>query len=131
LGNLKNNNSKNEYYLTDVVNMAVEEGKTIIGIKSDTWIEVMGINTRKELADAERSLQEKMIGELMARGVGFADPARVDIRGNLVCGKDVFIDVNTIFEGDVELGNNVTIESNNVIVDTKVGNKTVVGKPKE
>ena len=126
LGNLKNNNSKNEYYLTDVVNMAVEEGKTIIGIKSDTWIEVMGINTRKELADAERSLQEKMIGELMAQGVGFADPARVDIRGNLVCGKDVFIDVNTIFEGDVELGNNVTIESNNVIVDTKVGNKTVV-----
>ena len=64
----------------------------------------MGINDKKQLAEAERALQARLVDELMAQGVGFADPARVDIRGTLVCGKDVFIDVNAVFEGDVSLG---------------------------
>jgi bifunctional UDP-N-acetylglucosamine pyrophosphorylase/glucosamine-1-phosphate N-acetyltransferase len=88
--------------------------------------EVMGINDKKQLAEAERALQARLVDELMAQGVGFADPARVDIRGTLKCGKDVFIDVNAVFEGDVELGDNVRIESNNLVRDSKLGAGTVV-----
>ncbi len=86
----------------------------------------MGINDKKQLAEAERALQLKRVTALMEAGVGLADPARVDIRGTLKCGKDVFIDVNAIFEGDVVLGDNVTIESNNLIRDSKLGSGTLV-----
>ena len=86
----------------------------------------MGINDKKQLAEAERALQLKRVAALMEAGVGFADPARVDVRGTLKCGKDVFIDVNAVFEGDVVLGDNVTIESNNLIRDSRLGNGTLV-----
>jgi bifunctional UDP-N-acetylglucosamine pyrophosphorylase/glucosamine-1-phosphate N-acetyltransferase len=86
----------------------------------------MGINDKKQLAEAERALQARLVDELMADGVGFADPARVDIRGTLTCGKDVFIDVNAVFEGDVSLGDGCTVESNNLIRDSKLGPGTVV-----
>ena len=104
LNDLGNDNAQGEYYLTDVVAMAVAEGINVKGIKADNWTEVMGINDKKQLAEAERALQARLVDELMAQGVGFADPARVDIRGKLECGKDVFIDVNAVFEGDVSLG---------------------------
>jgi len=126
LNNLGNDNVQGEYYLTDVIAMAVQDGINVKGTKADTWVEVMGINDKKQLAEAERALQARLVDELMQQGVGFADPARVDIRGNLTCGKDVFIDVNAIFEGDVSLGDGVRIESNNLIRDSKVGAGTVV-----
>ena len=126
LGRLNNDNKQGEYYLTDVIAMAVEDGITVHGIKADSQEEVMGINDKKQLAEAERALQMKRVAALMEAGVGFADPARVDIRGTLKCGKDVFIDVNAIFEGDVVLGDNVTIESNNLIRDSRLGSGTLV-----
>jgi len=126
LENLGNDNAQGEYYLTDVIAMAVNDGVTVHGIKADTWTEVMGINDKKQLAEAERALQARLVDELMKEGVGFADPARVDIRGTLTCGKDVFIDVNAVFEGDVVLGDGVKIESNNLVRDSKLGAGTVL-----
>ena len=126
LENLGNDNAQGEYYLTDVIAMAVNDGITVHGIKADTWTEVMGINDKKQLAEAERALQARLVDELMKDGVGFADPARVDIRGTLTCGKDVFIDVNAVFEGDVVLGDGVKIESNNLLRDSSIGAGTVL-----
>ena len=126
LENLGNENAQGEYYLTDVVAMAVSDGVPVRGIKADNWTEVMGINDKKQLAEAERALQARLVDELMAQGVGFADPARVDIRGKLECGKDVFIDINAVFEGDVYLGDGTKIESNNLIRDSRLGAGTVV-----
>ncbi|MGI9234058.1 MAG: bifunctional UDP-N-acetylglucosamine diphosphorylase/glucosamine-1-phosphate N-acetyltransferase GlmU [Woeseiaceae bacterium] len=126
LKDLSNDNAQGEYYLTDVIAMAVNDKVTVHGIKASSPVEVMGINDKKQLAEAERALQARLVDELMKEGVGFADPARVDIRGSLKCGKDVFIDVNAVFEGDVELGDGVTIESNNLIRDSHLGAGTVV-----
>lgn len=126
LANLGNDNSQGEYYLTDVIALAVADGVKVHGIKADSSVEVMGINDKKQLAEAERALQARLVDELMQEGVGFADPARVDIRGTLKCGKDVFIDVNAVFEGDVELGDGTTVESNNLIRDSKLGASTLV-----
>lgn len=126
LARLRSDNSQGEYYLTDIIEMAVADGVQVAGIKADDWIEVMGINDKKQLADAERALQARRVDELMKQGVGFADPARVDIRGTLRCGQDVFIDVNTVFEGDVELGDRVRVEASNLIRDSRIGGDTVV-----
>ena len=123
---LGNDNAQGEYYLTDVIAMAVNDGISVHGIKADSWTEVMGINDKKQLAEAERALQARLVDELMQQGVGFADPARVDIRGTLACGKDVFIDVNAVFEGDVELGDGTKIESNNLVRDCKLGPGTLL-----
>jgi bifunctional UDP-N-acetylglucosamine pyrophosphorylase/glucosamine-1-phosphate N-acetyltransferase len=126
LGGLDNDNSQGEYYLTDVIGLAVGDGCVVHGVKADSWVEVMGINHKKQLAEAERALQARLVEELMTEGVGFADPARVDIRGKLHCGKDVYIDVNAVFEGEVTLGDNVSIESNNLVRDSQLGDGTVV-----
>jgi len=126
LSDLGNDNSQGEYYLTDVIAMAVANNVAVHGIKADTGTEVMGINDKKQLAEAERALQARLVDELMQDGVGFADPARVDIRGTLKCGKNVFVDVNAIFEGDVHLGDGTRVESNNVIRNSNLGAGTVV-----
>jgi bifunctional UDP-N-acetylglucosamine pyrophosphorylase/glucosamine-1-phosphate N-acetyltransferase len=126
LAGLGNDNAQGEYYLTDVIAMAVNDGVAVHGVKADSWTEVMGINDKKQLAEAERALQARLVDELMQQGVGFADPARVDIRGTLRCGKDVFIDVNAVFEGDVKLGDGVQIESNNLVRESRLGAGTVV-----
>jgi bifunctional UDP-N-acetylglucosamine pyrophosphorylase/glucosamine-1-phosphate N-acetyltransferase len=126
LDNLGNDNAQGEYYLTDVIAMAVNDGITVHGIKATNQDEVMGINDKKQLAEAERALQARLVDELMTEGVGFADPARVDIRGTLTCGKDVFIDINAVFEGDVELGDGSKIESNNLIRDSRLGPGSLV-----
>lgn len=86
----------------------------------------MGAKDKKQEAAAERARQLELVDALMEQGVSFADPARVDIRGKLTCGKDVFIDVNAVFEGDVSLGDNARIEPNNVIRDSVIGNGTVI-----
>lgn len=126
LGNLSNDNSQGEYYLTDIVGMAVADGTVVHGVITNDRVETMGINDRRQLAEAERALQRRLVEELMDQGVAFADPDRVDIRGNLTCGQDVFIDVNAIFEGDVSLGDNVKVESNNVIRDCRIGSGSVI-----
>ena len=126
LGRLSNDNAQGEYYLTDVIAMAVADGVAVQGVKAPNQVEVMGINDRKQLAEAERALQTRLVEELMRDGVGFADPARVDIRGKLSCGRDVFIDVNAVFEGDVTLGSGVRVEANNVIRDSVLGDGVVV-----
>ena len=126
LGNLNNDNSQGEFYLTDVVGMAVADGVVVHGVMTDDQVETMGINDRRQLAEAERALQRRLVDELMEQGVTFADPDRVDIRGKLTCGKDVVIDVNAIFEGDVNLDDNVKVESNNLIRDCRIGNGTVI-----
>lgn len=126
LSAIGNNNAQGEYYLTDVVALAVKDGVNVNGIEADNGTEVMGINDKKQLAEAERALQARLVDELMTQGVGFADPARVDIRGTLICGKDVFIDVNAIFEGEVHLGDGSHIESNNLIRDSRLGSHTIV-----
>jgi len=126
LDNLDNDNAQAEYYLTDVIAMAVADGIEVHGIKAPNQDEVMGINDKKQLAEAERTLQGRLVDELMSEGVGFADPARVDIRGTLTCGRDVFIDINAVFEGDVQLGDGVRIEPNNLIRDSRLGDETVV-----
>jgi len=126
LSNLSNDNSQGEYYLTDVIAMAVADNVEVHGIKANTGAEVMGINDKKQLAEAERALQARLVDELMQDGVGFADPARVDIRGTLKCGNDVFIDVNAVFEGSVELGDGTIIESNNLIRNSNLGARTIV-----
>lgn len=125
LGKLDNDNSQGEYYLTDIIAMAVSEGVLVHGIRASGEEEVMGINDKRQLADAERALQRRLVNDLMEKGVGFADPARVDIRGTLRCGKDVFIDVNAVFEGDVELGDGVCIEANNLVRDSRLGSGTI------
>ncbi len=126
LERLSSDNSQGEYYLTDIVGLAVEDGTVVHGVKADSQVEIMGINDRKQLAEAERALQRRLVDQLMAQGVSFADPDRVDIRGDLTCGKDVFIDANAIFEGTVTLGDNATIESNNLIRDSEIGAGTVI-----
>ena len=126
LSQLGNDNAQGEYYLTDVIGMAVADGVEVRGVKAADQVEVMGINDKKQLAAAERALQARLVDELMANGVGFADPSRVDIRGKLTCGRDVFIDVNVVFEGDVTLGDGVHIESNNLIRDSYLGEGTVI-----
>jgi len=126
LAAITNDNAQGEYYVTDVLGIAHRDGATVNGVKTDNWTEVMGINDKKQLAEAERALQARLVDELMAQGVGFADPARVDIRGTLTCGKDVFIDVNAVFEGEVHLGDGTKIESNNLVRDSKLGPNTLV-----
>ena len=126
LGQLGNDNSQGEYYLTDVIGMAVRGGVVVRGVKTDRRVELMGINDKKQLAEAERALQLRLVNKLLEEGVTFADPARVDIRGDLQCGRDVFIDVNVVFEGNVVLGDNVTIKMNNLVRDSQIGNGTTI-----
>ncbi len=126
LDRLDNDNSQGEYYLTDIIAMAVADGVGVHGVKAPDEEEVLGINDKRQLADAECALQRRLVNELMAQGVGFADPHRVDIRGTLTCGRDVYIDANAIFEGDVVLGDDVVIESNNLIRDSRIGAGTVI-----
>lgn len=122
LPKLSNDNAQNEYYLTDIVKMAVADGISIAAIEPEHAFEIEGVNNRQQLASLERSWQGKLVHDLQVAGVQFADPSRVDIRGNLSAGQDVFVDVNVVFEGDCELGDNVYIEAGNVIKNSQIGN---------
>lgn len=124
LGNLSNNNSQNEYYLTDVIEMAAKEGKRVSSAQPQWHREVEGVNNRAQLASLECAYQLREANDLMMDGVSLADPHRIDIRGKLTTGEDVFIDINAIFEGDVTLGNNVKIGPNCVLKNCTVGDNT-------
>jgi bifunctional UDP-N-acetylglucosamine pyrophosphorylase/glucosamine-1-phosphate N-acetyltransferase len=126
LAKLDNDNAQGEYYLTDVIARAAEAGTKILGTVIASPTEVLGINDRSQLAIAERMLQRRIAQDLMSRGVTFADPARIDVRGTLTVGRDVFIDVGAVFEGDVELGDRVRIEPYAVIANSKLGAGTIV-----
>ena len=126
LGKLKNNNSQGEYYLTDIVAMAVKDKIKVNPLVSPTVAEVLGINDKVQLAEVEGLRRAQVARDLMIAGVTLADPARLDVRGTLRHGSDVFIDVNAVFEGEVTLGNRVRIGPNCVVRDTKIGDDTEI-----
>ena len=120
LSGLKNDNAQKEYYLTDVIEMAAREGTRITSVHPQRRWEVMGVNNKVQLAELERIFQLEAARELMMQGVGLADPARLDVRGRLSCGRDVFIDVNCVFEGEVKLGDDVRIGANSVLKNVEI-----------
>ena len=127
LPQLGNRNAQGEYYLTDVVGLAAAEGMAIVTANPDAGWETDGINSKAQLAALERIHQRNIAEALMEQGVTLADPARIDVRGTLECGRDVFIDVNCVFEGRVVLGDGARINANCVIQDAVVGAGSVIG----
>lgn len=124
LSQLSNNNAQGEYYLTDVVGFAVRDGVEVVHAEPDAEWETAGVNSKVQLAELERILQLNQAKALMEAGVMLADPARIDIRGTLVCGTDVEIDVGCVFEGQVSLGNKVKIGPYCVLKNTSIGDQT-------
>lgn len=115
LQRLKSDNAQGEYYLTDIVAMAVADGVAVTSVVAVDSAEVFGVNSKKDLATLERAYQNQIAEQLLAQGVTLADPARIDVRGSLNCGQDVAIDVNCVFEGTVTLGHHVQVSANCVI----------------
>lgn len=124
LPELSADNAQGEYYLTDVIAMAAESGVRIEAIQPALEQEVQGVNNRAQLAQLERWYQREQAERLMESGVTLADPARIDVRGRLSVGTDSFIDINTLFEGEVELGENVTVGPNCMISNSRIGPNT-------
>ena len=144
LAGLRNDNAQGEYYLTDIVAMAVAEGTAVVASPAPDETEVLGVNSPLQLADLERRFQRRQAEALMEAGVRMADPARFDLRGTLACGQDVEIDVGCVFEGEVTLGDgarigahcvirnahigaNVTIQPFTLMDDAKIGAGAIVG----
>ena len=144
LDKLENNNAQGEFYLTDVIAMAANDGKTIRSAQPASAVEVEGVNNRVHLAKLERAFQLEQAQNAMLAGATLADPSRFDVRGDLTVGNDVVIDVNCVFEGTVTLGSNVrigpncllqncqvadnaVIEANSIIQEAQVGNDCQVG----
>lgn len=120
LSQLTNNNAQGEYYLTDIVALAVQQGAAVVAeITDDEW-SVTGINSKTDLSSIERVYQTRIAQKLLQQGVTLSDPARLDVRGTLTCGRDVEIDVNCVFEGNVTLGDNVKIAANCVIKNANI-----------
>jgi bifunctional UDP-N-acetylglucosamine pyrophosphorylase/glucosamine-1-phosphate N-acetyltransferase len=121
LSKLKNSNAQGEYYLTDIIAMAVADGIAVNTVHPhDRW-EVEGVNDKKQLAELERAHQKAQATALMTQGVTVIDPARIDVRGTLTCGADVEIDVNCVFEGNVQLADGVKIGANCNIKNASIG----------
>jgi len=126
LGKLTNRNAQREYYLTDVVSLAVGEGVPVRAVKVDDAWEVAGVNSKRELAALERQYQAKEADRLLGEAVTLADPARIDVRGELTCGADVAIDVNCVFEGKVTLADGVRIGPNCLLRNVRIGAGTQI-----
>ena len=127
LPTLGNRNAQGEYYLTDIVALAVAEGLPVVTTHPDADWETEGVNSKLQLAQLERVFQQNLAERLMEQGVTLADPSRIDVRGELVCGRDVSIDVNCVFEGRVVLGDGVRVKANCVLEDAVVGAGSIVG----
>jgi bifunctional UDP-N-acetylglucosamine pyrophosphorylase/glucosamine-1-phosphate N-acetyltransferase len=127
LPSLGNRNAQGEYYLTDIVALAVAEGMPVVTAHPDAAWETEGVNSKLQLAALERVHQRNVAERLMEAGVTLADPARIDVRGELVCGRDVSIDVNCVFEGRVVLGDGVQVRANCVLENAVVGAGSIVG----
>jgi bifunctional UDP-N-acetylglucosamine pyrophosphorylase / glucosamine-1-phosphate N-acetyltransferase len=121
LTKLSNNNSQKEYYLTDIVAKAVQDGVIVTSAQPDFAWEADGVNSKTQLAQLERTFQEALANDLMEAGVQIIDPKRIDIRGSLSCGRDVFIDINAVFEGHVHLADGCQIGPNVVIKNASIG----------
>jgi bifunctional UDP-N-acetylglucosamine pyrophosphorylase/glucosamine-1-phosphate N-acetyltransferase len=121
LGALRNDNAQGEYYLTDVVEHAIEAGFDVVTTQPDEEWETLGVNSKAQLAELERIHQRNLADALLAAGVTIIDPARFDVRGELTCGRDVSIDVNCVFEGNVTLADGVTVGANCVLRDATIG----------
>ena len=126
LKQVRNHNAQKEYYLPDVIGLAVKDGTLVTAIMAETEEEIAGVNDRRQLAAAERALRQRMAESLMRQGVTLRDPERIDVRGELGCGRDVVIDINCVFEGRVKLGNRVRIGPNVLIRDCELGDDTEV-----
>ena len=126
LAKLTPHNAQGELYLTDVIAMASADGLSVATTQPANESEIAGVNDKAQLAALEREVQRAEAGKLMATGVTLADPARIDVRGKLICGSDVFIDVGCVFIGVVTLCNNVSIGPNCVLKDATIGNNTAV-----
>jgi bifunctional UDP-N-acetylglucosamine pyrophosphorylase/glucosamine-1-phosphate N-acetyltransferase len=126
LSALDNDNAQGEYYLTDVIEMAAHEGHRVDGVLADDAHEVLGINDKRQLADSERHYQHRAAAALLGQGVTLADPERLDIRGILEVGRDVFIDVGVVIEGHVTLGDRAAIGPYSVLVNSVLGEGTIV-----
>jgi bifunctional UDP-N-acetylglucosamine pyrophosphorylase / glucosamine-1-phosphate N-acetyltransferase len=126
LDKLGNNNAQGEYYLTDMIALAVADGLTIDTVCCDDSAEVAGVNTRLQLAELERHYQRAQADSLMTAGVSLADPARIDVRGELTIGSDSTVDVNVIFEGKVSIASNVEIGANCILKDCEIGEGSVI-----
>lgn len=121
LAALSNNNAQGEYYLTDIVAQAVADGVPVVSAQPSGEWEVAGVNSKVQLAELERRHQLNIAHALLEKGVTLMDPARIDVRGELICGRDVVIDVGCVFEGRVELADGVKVGANCVLVGATVG----------
>jgi bifunctional UDP-N-acetylglucosamine pyrophosphorylase/glucosamine-1-phosphate N-acetyltransferase len=126
LAELSNDNSQGEYYLTDVVKHAVARGLLVQAITTSDAVQVAGVNSPLQLAELERAYQRRLAEALMEQGVRLADPARLDVRGELMCAPDVEIDVNCVFEGRVKLGEGVRVGANCVIANAAIDAGAVI-----
>ncbi|WP_035384220.1 bifunctional UDP-N-acetylglucosamine diphosphorylase/glucosamine-1-phosphate N-acetyltransferase GlmU [Ferriphaselus sp. R-1] len=124
LNALKNNNAQGEYYLTDIVAMAVAQGVSVHTAQPAHEWEVLGVNSKQQLADLERLWQRVQANHLLAQGVTLVDPGRIDIRGKLTCGRDVEIDIGCIFEGNVHLDHRVRVGAYSVIRESSINSGT-------
>lgn len=121
LGRVGNDNVQGEYYLTDIIGLAVADGVEVSAVQPGAVWETLGVNSKRQLAELERIHQRNIAERLMGEGVTLIDPARLDVRGELACGKDVEIDVNCVFEGRVRLGDGVRVGANCVVRDAMIG----------
>jgi bifunctional UDP-N-acetylglucosamine pyrophosphorylase/glucosamine-1-phosphate N-acetyltransferase len=126
LGRLSNDNAQQEYYLTDVVTMAVRDGVRVEAIAAPSATEVLGVNDRLQLATLEAAYRRRRVDALMVAGVTVADPARLDVRGDVDCGRDVSLDVNVVLEGRVVLGDRVVVGVGCVLRDSTIAADTVL-----
>tara|TARA_R110002072_G_scaffold99563_10_gene218944 strand:+ start:3204 stop:4589 length:1386 start_codon:yes stop_codon:yes gene_type:complete len=123
---VENNNQQGEFYLPDILSLAVAAGKVVKSCIAESALEILGVNDRVQLNQVEREVQRRQAEQLMRDGVSIADSGRLDIRGTLSCAEDVSIDVNVVFEGTVQLGPGVSIGANCVLSDVSVGEGSVV-----
>jgi bifunctional UDP-N-acetylglucosamine pyrophosphorylase / glucosamine-1-phosphate N-acetyltransferase len=126
LSRLSNDNSQGEYYLTDIVKLAVSDGAEVVATRIADKVQVDGVNSPLQLAELERAFQMRLAARLMEQGVRISDPARFDVRGTLVCGQDVEIDVNCVFEGHVRLGDDVRIGAHCMIANATIAAGAVI-----
>jgi bifunctional UDP-N-acetylglucosamine pyrophosphorylase / glucosamine-1-phosphate N-acetyltransferase len=126
LAQLKNDNAQTEYYLTDIIALAVSDNVPVAAAHPSAEWETMGINSKVQLAQLERTHQENIAHTLLEKGVTLADPARIDVRGTLICGKDVFIDINCVFEGNVTLADRVSVSSGCVLKNVTIASDTQI-----
>ena len=126
LPKLANNNAQSEYYLTDIIALAVQDGVSVATHQAANEWEVLGVNNRIQQAQLERIVQSNIANDLLEKGVTLSDPQRFDCRGDLSVGSDVSIDINCIFEGNVKLGDNVSIGANCILKNVSIGKNTVL-----